>query len=87
MMEVVVFTAMVVALSGYVLGFALCRAAAQRDGGWRASGHRVAPVQRRRPTRSAATSDATAVPMCGWSLTVSAYGGRVARSLGGADSI
>jgi hypothetical protein len=33
MMEVVVFTAMVVALPGYVLGFALCRAAAQRDGG------------------------------------------------------
>jgi len=33
MLEVVVFTAMVVALSGCVLGFALCRAAAQRDAG------------------------------------------------------
>jgi hypothetical protein len=32
MLEVVVFTAMVVALPGFVLGFALCRAAAQRDG-------------------------------------------------------
>jgi hypothetical protein len=33
MLEVVVFTAMAVALSGYVLGLALCRAAAQRDAG------------------------------------------------------
>jgi hypothetical protein len=32
MVEVVIITAVVAVLPGYVLGFALCRAAARRDG-------------------------------------------------------
>ncbi len=74
MMEVVVFTALVVALPGYALGFALCRAAAQRDARLRASrlveslpydvGASLARPRRatRRPSRCAARSLTGASP-------------------------